>query len=321
MDARYLLRRVLLLTPAVVGILLIGFLLVHLAPGDPVLALAGEHGDAAYYADIRQRFGLDRPLTVQLATYARRVLTGDLGTSFVHGRPVAAVIAERLPATALLTGSALLLSTIGGIVIGASTATRAYSTLDAATNAVTLAVFAAPVFWVGQLAVLVFAAGLGWFPVQGMTDPRTTAGGLLRVLDVLHHLALPAVVLASQQLAVTARVARAATLAELGRPYVLTARSKGMPGRRILWVHVLRRALLPVATVVGHRVGHLLAGSVVVETVFGWPGIGRLALAAIQTRDQPLILGLFLFSAATVVVANLITDIAYAVLDPRIRYR
>ena len=321
MSRDYLLRRLAQLVPTVAAILLVSFLLLHLAPGDPVLALAGENGDAAYYAAMRERFGLDQPLPTQLATYVGNVLRGDLGSSYVQGRPVAELIAERLPATFLLTGSALALSTLLGIALGMVSATRRGRWLDAGLSATTLAVYAAPVFLVGQLAILMVALRTGWFPVQGMSSADRSGGGAGHLVDVAHHLALPALTLASQETAVIARLTRAGVSEELDRDYVRTARAKGVSERRVLFRHALRRPLLPIVTVLGGRAGHLLSGAVLVEAVFGWPGIGRLLVTAIQTRDAPVVLGVFLLVAVTVVVANLVTDMVYARLDPRIRYR
>lgn len=320
MTRRYVLRRVLQLVPTTAAILLVGFLLIHLAPGDPVLALAGENGDAEYYAFVREKFGLDRPLPVQLWTYAGNVVTGDLGTSYVQGRPVSHVIAERLPATLLLTGTALALSTTLGTVIGVFAATRRRRWPDVTVTFATLAMYAAPVFLVGQLAILLLALKLGWFPVQGMNDARASADGWASAIDVAHHLALPALTLASQEIAAVARLSRVGLLDELARDHIRTARAKGVGELTVIVKHALRRALLPVVTVLGGRVGHLVAGAVVVEVVFGWPGLGRLLVTAMQSRDAPIVLGVFLLVAVTVVVANLLTDLIYAWLDPRVRY-
>lgn len=321
MTRRYVLRRVLQLLPTTAVILLVGFLLIHLAPGDPVLALAGENGDAEYYAFMREKFGLDRPLPEQLVTYAGNVLTGDLGTSYVQGRPVVEVIAERLPATLLLTGVALVLSTLLGIAIGVFTATRRRRWPDVTVTLATLAMYAAPVFLVGQLAILLLALRAGWFPVQGMSDARAVHTGLAGAVDVAHHLVLPALALASQEIAAVARLSRIGLIDELARDHVRTARAKGVGERAVIVKHALRRTLLPVVTVLGGRVGHLVAGAVVVEVVFGWPGLGRLLVTAMQTRDAPIVLGVFLLVAVTVVIANLLTDLLYAWLDPRVRYR
>lgn len=320
MTGRYVLRRVLQLLPTTAAILIVGFLLIHLAPGDPVLALAGENGDAEYYAEVRERFGLDQPLPTQLATYAGNVLTGDLGTSYVQGRPVSEVIAERLPATLLLTSCALVLSSLLGVALGVFAATRRRRWPDATVTATTLLLYAAPVFLVGQLAILLLALRAGWFPVQGMTDARSSATGLDHVADVAHHLVLPVLALASQELAAVARLSRVGLLDELARDHVRTARAKGVPERAVVLRHGMRRAMLPVVTVLGGRIGHLVAGAVVVEAVFGWPGLGRLLVTAMQTRDAPIVLGVFLLVSVTVVVANLLTDLVYAWLDPRVRY-
>lgn len=321
MTRRYVVRRLAQVAPTTAAILLLGFLLIHLAPGDPVLALAGQNGDAEYYAFVREKFGLDEPLPTQLATYAGNVLRGDLGTSYVQGRPVAAVIAERLPATLLLTGTALVLSTVVGIAVGIFTATRRRRWPDVTVTLTTLALYAAPVFLLAQLAILLLALRAGWFPVQGMTDADGSATGAGHLLDVAHHLALPALALASQEIAAVARLSRIGLLDELARDHVRTARAKGVPERAVVVKHALRRAMLPVVTVLGGRVGHLVAGAVVVEVVFGWPGLGRLLVTAMQNRDAPIVLGIFLLVAVTVVIANLLTDLIYAWLDPRVQYR
>lgn len=320
-DLHYLGRRLFQVLPTVAGILLIGFLLVHLAPGDPVVALAGDSGDEAYYAFMRQKFGLDRPLLEQLVTYAGNLLRGDLGVSYIHGRPAFEVILERLPATLLLTSTALVASSLAGVVLGAYAASRAGGLRDLSINAAALGLYAAPVFWLAQLALLVLALRLGLFPVQGMTSPGADVSGLGSLLDLARHLALPALVLAAQEVAVVARLTRTGVFEELRRDYVRTARAKGLPERRVLRKHALPRALLPVLTVIGGRVGHLVSGAIIVEVVFGWPGLGRLLLAAVQTRDTPILLGIFLLVAMSVVLTNLLTDLAYGWLDPRIRYR
>lgn len=320
MKLPYGARRLLQVVPAVIGIIVIAFTLIQLAPGDPVLALAGEYGDEEYYAFMRERFGLDRPLPEQLLTYFARVLQGDFGTSYVHGRPAMAVIAERLPATLLLALTAFLVSSVVGLGLGVFGATREGRWPDLAATGVVLGLFAAPVFWLGQLAIIVFAFRAGWFPVQGMTTPGSDAAGLSRVADVAHHLVLPCLVLASQQVAAVARLTRAGLIEELSRDHVRTARGKGLPERRVVWVHGLRRALLPVVTLIGGRMGYLISGAVVIEVVFGWPGVGRLLLSSIEARDLPVLLGFFFLVALTVLIANLVTDLLYARLDPRIRY-
>lgn len=320
MPSRYLLRRFAQVLPTVAGLLLLNFCIIHLAPGDPVIALGGEHGDVAYYAFLRARFGLDRPLPEQLLTYATNVLRGDLGTSFVHGRSVASVIVERLPATLLLVSTALVLSSAAGIGLGALAARLGRRPADVTVNAAALLGYATPSFWLGQMALLTLAVGTGLFPVHGMTDARNPQTGLSYLVDVLHHLALPALVLAANELALTTRLVRTGLLEALGTDYVRTARAKGLSEGLVIR-HALRNVMLPVITVIGSRAGMFLSGAVLVEVVFAWPGLGRLLLSSLLARDYPVLLGMFLLISLGVILANLITDLAYAWLDPRIRYQ
>lgn len=319
MSGRFIIRRLLQVVPTLLGIVLIAFLLIHLAPGDPVVALAGEHGDAEYYADMRQRFGLDRPLPEQLATYFARVAAGDLGVSYVHGRSTAAVIMERVPATLLLTGTAMLLAVIVSVPLGVIAGRSPGGKRDLGISSLALVLYSAPVFWVGQLLILVAALKFGIFPVQGMTSAGSTATGWTRGLDVFRHLALPALVLASQELAVLVRLTRSGLIDELARDHVRTARAKGVRERSVIVRHAMPRALMPAVTVIGARAGQLIAGAAVVEIVFGWPGIGWLLVTSLQTRDTPVLLGLFTVISFTVILANLLTDLVHAAIDPRIR--
>ena len=321
LNSRFVLRRLLQVVPTVLGIVLIGFVLIHLAPGDPVLALAGEHGDAAYYAFMRQRFGLDRSLPEQLAIYFARVVSGDMGMSYVHGRSTVALIMERVPATLLLTGTALIIAVVVSIPLGALAARRPHGARDIGISAAALGLYSAPAFWLGQLSILIVALQLGLLPVQGMTSAGDPNKGLLRVVDVARHLALPALVLASQELAALVRLTRGGLIDELARDHVRTARAKGLTELGVLFRHAMPRALLPVLTIIGARAGQLIAGTVVIEIVFGWPGIGRLLLTSLQNRDTPLLLALFMMVSIAVVLANLVTDLIYAALDPRVRIR
>jgi peptide/nickel transport system permease protein len=318
-SVRYLLRRLGQVVPAVAGIVLLAFVVIHTAPGDPVLALAGEHGDAAYYAFMRHKFGLDRSLPEQLLAYASRLLRGDLGLSYVHGRPVVDVLSERLPATLLLTATALALSSAGGVALGVLAARRADGAADFLVRTGALLAHATPSFWLAQVAAITLALGTGWFPVQGLTDARRPWTGGRHLLDVLHHLVLPALVLAAGELALTTRLTRAGVIEGLATDYARTARAKGLADSAVVR-HALRNAMLPLVTVIGGRVGMIATGAVLVETVFAWPGLGQLMLSSIQTRDVPVLLGMFLLVAAAVIMANLLTDLAYAWLDPRVRY-
>lgn len=320
MSPGYVGWRLLQVAPVVAGIVVLGFLLIHLAPGDPVLALAGDAGDAEYYAAMHERFGLDQPWYRQLGTYVANVARGDLGVSYTHGRPALDVIVERVPATLLLAVMALAISSVVGVGLGMLAAARAGRFTDIAVSTVALGFYAAPVFWIGQVGLLLFALHLGWVPVQGMASAGSELDGLARVADVARHLALPVLVLASQEVAATARLTRASMTEELREPYATTVRAKGVGPVRLLVRHTLRRSLLPVVTLIGGRVGHLLSGAVVVEVVFGWPGLGRLLLTAMQTRNSPILLGIFLLVALCVVLANLLTDLAYRWLDPRITF-
>ncbi|MBI2322898.1 MAG: ABC transporter permease [Chloroflexi bacterium] len=317
----YAVRRLAEAVPLLLGVIVLTFALTRLAPGDPVYALAGESGDAAYYAEMRARFGLDRPLPEQLAVYLANVTRGDLGHSYVQKQPVLALILARVPASALLVVVALLLATTLGIVLGAEAARRAGSATDAAVRSWTVFGSCAPAFWLGQILLVVFAAGLGWFPTQGMTSARAGYQGLAYAADVAHHLVLPAATLGLLQLALVTRLTRAGVREALADDYVRTARGKGLPARTVLYRHALPNALLPVVTVVGGHAATLMTGAVLTEIVFAWPGLGRLLYDAVLTRDYPLVMAMFELAAITVVLANLLTDLAYATLDPRIRYR
>ncbi|HEX2065140.1 MAG TPA: ABC transporter permease [Acidimicrobiales bacterium] len=320
MTPRYVVRRVVQVLPSLATIVVATFALVHAAPGDPIVALAGEAGDEAYYEFMREKYGLDRPVPQQFLTYAGNLVQGDLGVSFTQGRSVATVVAERLPATLLLMVTALALSTAAGIALGLLSAWRPFGRLDLAVNTAALVGYATPAFWLAQLALLLLAFEAGLFPIQGMTDARDPSRGFGHVLDVAHHLTLPALVLAVSELALVARLTRTGLLRELGSGYVRTAHSKGVGSGDALVRHALPNALLPVVTVIGTRLGMLFSGAVLVEIVFAWPGLGRLLLTATQTRDYPVLLGLVLLVAVSVVVVNLVTDLAYAWIDPRIRY-
>ncbi|HVL06296.1 MAG TPA: ABC transporter permease, partial [Acidimicrobiales bacterium] len=306
---------------AVASILIVTFAVVHAAPGDPVVAVAGESGNEEYYAFMREKFGLDRPVHEQFWTYSTNVLRGDLGVSFVQGREVVDLILERVPATLLLMGTALVVSTVGGVVLGALAARRPFGPFDLGVSTGALVGYALPSFWLAQLAMLTIAFRTGWFPIQGMTDARADYTGLAHYLDVARHLVLPALVLAASEVALITRIARTGILAEMDSDYIRVAQAKGLSPTGALVHHALRNALLPVVTVVGTRIGFLFSGAVLVETVFGWPGLGRLVLSAAQTRDHPLLLGMVLLVAFSLVLSNLLTDLLYARVDPRIRYR
>ncbi len=303
--AGYVLRRLLLAAPVVSAILVLNFLLLHLAPGDAAQVLAGEAGSASpeYMAQLRQRFGLDRPLALQLLLYAKNMLTLDLGFSFRHNLPVLDLIAGRLWPTLLLMLTTLVVSVVTGIVLGLLAAARAGSWQD------TL---------IGLMLIVVFSVKLDWLPTSGMETVAAFNEGWARVADIGRHLVLPALTLSLFYMALYVRLMRAAMLEHVGMDYVTTARAKGLSETRITLSHVFRNAVLPVVTMAGVQVGSLLGGSVVVETVFAWPGLGLLAFQSLFARDLNLLLGIFFLSACLVVAVNLAVDVVYTLLDPRI---
>lgn len=316
----YLARRTLQAVPLIIGVLIFTFGLIHLAPGDPIIVLAGDGGSAAYYTEMRARYGLDRPLPERLGRYLLAVASGDFGYSFSHRQPVFQVILSRVPATLLLMGSALLFSVAVGVSLGILSALRPRTLLDYGVSVFTLAAAAMPVFWLGQLLIIIFAVQLELFPVQGMITVRERHTGLRYALDVLHHLALPALTLGLLQLALLTRLTRTSLRENLAEDFVRTARAKGLRERVVVLRHALRNALLPVVTVIGGQIGVLVTGAALTETIFAWPGLGRLLLEATLNRDYPLLMALFIIVAVSVVVANLLTDVVYTMLDPRVRY-
>lgn len=307
----------------VLGAIVLNFLLIHLAPGDPALMLAGEAGGTSEEAlrKIRADFGLDQPLAVQLLVYMGRLARADLGFSYFYNRPVLALIADRVPQTLLLALTALAVAWVVGVGFGVLVARKPASLGGNALAVVSLLGYAMPVFWTAIMLLLLFAVKLPWFPTHGMVTVGGTGGTLAQALDVGHHLVLPAVSLSIIFVALYSRLTRASMLEALASDFIRTARSKGVPESRVLLKHALRNALLPVVTVAGIQLGQVLAGTILVETVFSWPGMGRLAYESILRRDYPLLLGILLFSSVAVVVFNLVTDVFYGVLDPRIRHR
>ena len=318
----YALKRIAQALPLILVIIAINFTLIHAAPGDPVDILLGQgEADPQVVAQLREEFGLDQPLPVQMARYYAKVLSLDLGQSFRYREPVFDLIVGRLPATLLLMGTALVLSTVLAVALGVIAARRPYSALDNGVTLFALAGYSMPVFWLGQLLLIVFALKLDWFPAQGMQSIRAPAEGFGRVLDIAHHLVLPAVTYSLYHLALLFRLTRAKMQDVLAQDYIQTARAKGLSETRTLIGHALPNALLPIVTVLGLNFGFMLAGSVLTETVFAWPGTGRLLYEAILARDYPLLMGLFVCLSSMVVLVNVATDLAYALIDPRVVYR
>jgi ABC-type dipeptide/oligopeptide/nickel transport systems, permease components len=316
----YVLKRLFHAIPVVVGIALLNFLLVHLAPGNPADVLAGEAGSATpeYMAMLREQFGLDQPLYVRLLEYMGNLFTLDLGFSWRHNMPVFDLIWDRLGPTLLLMFSALLLSVGVGILLGLLAATQVGTWRDTLITVLGIVSYATPLFWVGLMFILVFSLKLDWLPATGMENVIMFYEGWDRVQDIALHLILPAVTLSLFYLALYTRLMRASILEQFGSDYVVTARAKGVSENGIMFKHVLRNALLPVVTMAGFQVGAMLGGSVVVEAVFGWPGLGQLAFQTLFARDYNLLLGIFFLSSVLVVLINLGVDLIYIVLDPRI---
>lgn len=316
----YVLKRLFHAIPVVVGIALLNFLLVHLAPGNPADVLAGEAGSATpeYMAMLREQFGLDQPLYVRLLEYMGNLFTLDLGFSWRHNMPVFDLIWDRLGPTLLLMFSALLLSVGVGILLGLLAATQVGTWKDTLITVLGIVSYATPLFWVGLMFILVFSLKLDWLPATGMENVIMFYEGWDRVKDIALHLILPATTLSLFYLALYTRLMRASILEQFGADYVVTARAKGVSENGIMFKHVLRNALLPVVTMAGFQVGAMLGGSVVVEAVFGWPGLGQLAFQTLFARDYNLLLGIFFLSSVLVVLINLGVDLIYIVLDPRI---
>ncbi len=317
----FIARRLLQVVPVILAIAILTFLIVHLAPGDPVNILLGEYGSTPEFREqIRRDYGLDRPTLVQLGVYLRHVLTGDLGFSFYFNQPVVDLVLQRLPATILLMGTQLIFALIVGVTLGVAAARRPYSALDNATTSVALVGYSMPVFWMGLLLILLFSTRLSLLPSGGMTSAREHVTGAAAVLDVLRHLVLPAFTLGVANLALYARLTRTSMLEVLSQDYIRTARAKGLGERQVTRRHGLRNALLPVVTITGVDLGRMIGGAILTETVFAWPGVGTLTFTALQTRDYPVIIGIFIFLATAVILANLLVDVAYSFVDPRIRY-
>jgi peptide/nickel transport system permease protein len=316
-----ILRQVAYAIVLVAAVAVLNFSLMHLAPGSIVDTLVGEMGGASEetIAQLRHAYGLDRSFPEQLLRYVSRVMTGDLGFSVYFNRPVLGLILDRVPATVVLVLSAMVIALLVGTALGVMAARRPRSWLAALVSAVALFGFSAPVFWSGLMLLLLFASLIPILPAGGMYDVVANAKGFAYVLDVAYHLILPACTLALIYLALYSRLSRSSMLEVLGSDYVRTARAKGVSEDMVVYKHALRNALLPVVTVAGLQVSSMLAGTVLVETVFTWPGMGQLAFESILRRDNQLILGILVLSSLLVIVGNLLTDLLYRVIDPRIR--
>jgi ABC-type dipeptide/oligopeptide/nickel transport system permease component len=303
---RYVIHRLVLTIPVLLGVATLVFSLIHLVPGDPALAMLGEGAAQADVDDLRAKLGLDRPLLEQYASFLRGLLTGDLGRSFRTGQPVLAMIAERLSATTELALAAMLVAILVALPLGVLAAVRRGRAADHAAMAFALAGISIPNFWLGPLLAIVFAVELGWLPVSGRGGPA--------------NLVLPAVSLGLALAAILARMTRATLIDELHELYVRAARARGVSRLRAVLGHAFRNSLIPLVTILALQFGAVLTGSVITETIFAWPGVGRLLVQSIGFRDYPLVQGCILLIAVTYVSVNLLTDLLYGVIDPRIRF-
>ncbi len=325
--ARYVAQRLLHTLVVLLGVALLTFALIHLTPGDPVLVMLGQDATPAELERLRHLLGLDQPLYVQFAQYLGRLATGQMGDSIFQHQPVTRLIGERLPATVELTVAAMLIAIAIGLTTGVISALVPYSLFDVLAMFVALSGVAMPVFWLGMLGILLFALQLGWLPSFGRGEPLLDAlgswvhyGDPQDFVDALKHLLLPAATLGAFSTALISRLVRSALLEVLGQDYVRTAQAKGLQNIAIVRRHALPNALIPVVTVIGLQVGTLLGGAILAETIFAWPGVGRLLLQSISQRDYPLVQGIVLVTALLVSLINLVVDLLYGAINPRVRY-
>jgi peptide/nickel transport system permease protein len=330
----YVIKRLLQIIPVVLGVTLIAFALIHLAPGDPVRTMLGQHATQQEIDETRAKYGLDQPLYVQYFIWLGDVLQGDLGRSILSHEQVTTEIASRFPNTIELAIAAMIFAIIIGVVAGIISATKQYSIADYSVMGVALFGISMPVFWLGIMLMMIFGVFLGWLPIGGridlllpfnritgfmIIDSIITANGAA-LISVLRHLILPAIALGTIPMAIIARTTRSSMLEILRQDFIRTERAKGLSERKVIYKHAIRNAMVPVVTVIGLNFGLLLSGAILTETVFSWPGVGRLVIDAVYARDYPLVIGCILVFALVFVIVNLITDLLYTYIDPRIHY-
>jgi peptide/nickel transport system permease protein len=325
--SRYIAQRLLHTLLVLLGVSMLTFALIHMTPGDPVLVMLGTDATASELERLRHLLGLDQPLYVQYLQYLGHLLTGQMGDSIFQHQPVSKLIGDRFPATVELTVAAMSIAVIVGMLTGIVSAVMPYSAFDVTAMLIALGGVAMPVFWLGMLAILLFSLQLGWLPSFGRGEPLIQAiqywfrtGDPSDVVDSLKHLVLPALTLGAFSAALISRLVRSSLLEVLGQDYVRTARAKGIAQIPVVARHALPNALIPVITVIGLQVGTLLGGAVLAETIFAWPGIGRLLIQAISQRDYPLVQGIVIVTALVVSLINLVVDLLYAAINPRVRY-
>jgi peptide/nickel transport system permease protein len=318
----YISRQVLTIIPTVLLSIVLNFALLHAAPGDPARIYAGmDTATEEQIAAMRTELGLDDPVPVQFFNYVKEIAQGNLGRSLAFRQPVFDLIMDRMPATLLLTLTSAVIAFVGGTLLGAVAARKQNSVVDLILSFFSYTFFSIPAFWLGLLLILVFSSKLDWFPTSGMRDARADYTGLRDWIDVGHHMVLPAATLILVQLPIFYRITRSSVAQQQREDYVTTFRATGLPEPRIFRTYALRNAVLPTVTVFGLNLGYVVTGAALVEIIFAWPGIGRLALDAVFKRDYPLLLGIYLMLAVSISLAILITDVVYALLDPRIRLR
>jgi peptide/nickel transport system permease protein len=317
---RYIGRRLLQVIPVVFAVILINFLLIQAAPGDAATYLAGRETTPEYIAALRHAYGLDKPVMTQFFIYVGQVVRGNLGRSLVYGEPVMTIILRRLPATLLLVLLGMGVAAIIGTLLGAHAARKLGTATDTVISLGGIILYSIPIFWAGLLLILVFAVNLRWFPTMGIHSLNIARDWFSQTVDMIYHVILPATALGIVYVGQYIRLSRASVAEVLGEDFITTSRAIGYDGKTIFLKHALRNALLPVITIAGLQLGFVFAGATLTETVFAWPGMGRLLYTAILARDYPLLLGAYLIMSVTVVLANLLTDLLYAYLDPRVTY-
>lgn len=331
----YIIKRLLMLIPVLLGTSIIAFSLIHLAPGDPARTMAGEHASQRTINAIREKYGLDKPLYIQYGIWLNRALHGDMGRSIVSNEYVTKEILDRFPNTFELTFFAMILAIAIGAMAGIISASKQYSALDYTFMGIALFGISMPVFWLGIMLMMIFGVYLRWLPIGGRINilipfHRITGfylldsiitGNFAALISTLRYLILPSTALATIPMATIARVSRSSMLEVLRQDFIRTERAKGLSERVVIYKHAVRNAMIPVITVIGLNFGLLLAGAILTETVFSWPGIGRYVVNAVRMRDYPAVQGCVLFFAFVFVIVNLVTDIIYVYIDPRIHYK
>lgn len=330
----YIVKRILMLIPVLLGVSILSFSLIHLAPGDPARTMAGEHASIQTINAIREKYGLDKPLTIQYLIWLKQALKGDMGRSIVSNEFVTTEILHRFPNTVELTAFAMFIAIVIGSFAGIISASKQYSILDYTTMGIALFGVSMPVFWLGIMLMMIFGVFLKWLPISGRINTlipfqRITGfylldslikGNFPAFISSIRYLILPSVALATIPMATIARVTRSSMLEVLRQDFIRTERAKGLSEKVVIYKHAVRNAMLPVITVIGLNFGLLLAGAILTETVFAWPGIGRYVVNAVRMRDYPAVQGCVLFFALLFVIVNLITDLLYVYIDPRIKY-